>query len=107
MHIEHMHCMIEDLAEYGKCMVEAGAGQGNVNLCDAGEIVDMIKDLAEAEYYARISKAMERADEEEKEPMRMYFPMDGMMPYADRMKSGSESWRDGGSKEGMDCMDRR
>lgn len=75
MHIKHIHCMIEDLAEYGKCMVEAGTGNGNVNLCDAGQIVDMIKDLADAEYHSLISKEMkeykEEEEAEEKYMMRM------------------------------------
>lgn len=67
MHIKHIHCMIEDLAEYGKCMIEAGTGNGNVNLCEAGQIVDMIKDLADAEYHSLISKEMKKAEEEEEE----------------------------------------
>ena len=75
MHIKHMHEMIEDLAEYGKCMIEAGTGNGNVNLCETGQIVDMIKDLADAEYHSLISKEMKEAEEEdeaeEKYMMRM------------------------------------
>lgn len=67
MHIKHMHEMIEKLAEYGKCMVEAGAGSGDVNVVVTGQIVDMIKDLACAEKDARICKAMEKEEEEEKE----------------------------------------
>lgn len=75
MHIKHIHCMIEDLAEYGKCMVEAGVGNGEVNICQAGQIVDMIKDLADAEYHSLISKEMkeykEEEEAEEKYMMRM------------------------------------
>lgn len=65
MHIKHIHCMIEKLAEYGKCMVEAGVGNGNVNLREAGQIVYMIKDLADAEYHSLISKAMKESEEED------------------------------------------
>lgn len=65
MDTKHIHCMLEGLAEYGKCMIEAGVGNGNVNLCDAGQIVDMIKDLADAEYHSLISKAMKESEEED------------------------------------------
>lgn len=67
MHIKRMHEMIECLTEYGKCMIEAGTkGEAEINLCDAGQIVDMIKDIADAEYKAGISKAMEKSEEEDK-----------------------------------------
>lgn len=65
MHIKHMHEMIENLSEYGKCMVEAGVGCGNVNLCELGQIVDMIKDLACAEKEAREAKEMQKEAEED------------------------------------------
>lgn len=67
MHIKHMHEMIEKLAEYGKCMVEIGCGNEEVNVNVVGQIVDMIKDLACAEKDARICKAMEKEEEEDKE----------------------------------------
>lgn len=64
MHIKNIHCAIEYLSEYGKCMAEAGAtSKGNVNIGDMGQIVDMIKDLAEAEYYARLAKCLEKDEE--------------------------------------------
>lgn len=75
MHIKHMHEMIEKLAEYGKCMVEAGAGSGDVNVVVTGQIVDMIKDLACAEKDARICKAMEKEEEEEKEEEKRLLKM--------------------------------
>lgn len=67
MHIKHMHEMIEDLSSYGKCMIESGTGEGDVNLCEAGQIVDMIKDLADAEYHARMAKYLEKQEDEEEE----------------------------------------
>lgn len=67
MHIKHIHETIECLSEYGKDMVKAGVGNGNVNIENAGKVIDMIKDLSEAEYYARISKAMEEAEKEDEE----------------------------------------
>lgn len=63
MDTKHIHCMLEKISEYGKCMMEEMTGNGNVNLQDAGEIVDMVKDLAEAEYYALIAKAMRKSEE--------------------------------------------
>ena len=42
MHIKHMHEMVECLAEYGKDMVKAGTGDGNVSLDEAGKIIDIV-----------------------------------------------------------------
>ncbi len=70
MHIKHMHEMIEKLAEYGKQMVYEGTGSGEVNLEATKCVIEMVEKLAKAEYYARISKAMEEADEEEKEEIK-------------------------------------
>lgn len=65
MHIKHLHCMIEELA---------GGLKENVTTCMqpeevgiVGAAVDMLKDLCEAEYYARISKAMEEQEKEDEE----------------------------------------
>lgn len=65
MDTKHIHCMLEDMAEYGKCMIESATGEGNVNLCDAMQIVDMVKDLACAEKDALIAKEMRKAHEKE------------------------------------------
>lgn len=65
MHIKHMHEMIENLTECTKQALE------NNEVCvgqyPIGDVVDMIKDLNEAEYYAHISKAMDEAKEEDEE----------------------------------------
>lgn len=75
MDTKHIHCMLEKMAEYGKCMVEEGAGAGNVNLEDAKKVVEMVGELAEAEYHALIAKAMRKCEEEdeaeEKHMLRM------------------------------------
>ena len=63
MHIERMHKMIECLTEKALCELEKGTE--NVDTCEMGQVVDMIKDLNEAEYKAVIVKAMKKADEEE------------------------------------------
>lgn len=64
MHIKRMREMIEKLTEIALCELDKGAEC--VNTKEFGEVTDMIKDLAEAEYKSRISKAMEEAEEEDK-----------------------------------------
>lgn len=63
MHIKNIHCMVEKLAECAKCEVEKGIEQLNTE--EMGEVTDMIKDLCEAEYYARIAKTIEKSEEED------------------------------------------
>lgn len=50
---------------------------GNLSAVDAkemGEVVDMIKDLAEATYYCTVTEAMEESKEEKKnQPQPMYY----------------------------------
>lgn len=60
MHIKNIHCMIEKLSELAKCELEKGVE--NVDTKEMGEVVDIIKDLSEAEYYAKISKAMDESE---------------------------------------------
>ena len=60
MHIKNIHCMIEKLTEVAKCEVDKGIEM--VDTKEMGEVVDIIKDLAEAEYYAKISKAMDESE---------------------------------------------
>lgn len=65
MHIKHMHEMIEKLTDCTKTAME------NDQLCvgkyPISDVVDMIKDLNEASYYASIVKAMDEAKEDEEE----------------------------------------
>lgn len=65
MDTKHIHCMLEDMAEYGKKVIEAGAGSGNVNLEEAKTVVEMVEKLAEAEYHALIAKNMRQESEED------------------------------------------
>lgn len=65
MDTKHIHCMLEKIAEYGKQMMEEAVGAGNVNLDDAGKVIDMVKDLACAEKDALIAKEMRKASEED------------------------------------------
>lgn len=65
MHIKNIRCIEEKLAEAIKCEFEKGIDK--VNTSEMGKATDMLKYAAEAEYYARIAKAMEKADSEDEE----------------------------------------
>lgn len=63
MHIKRIHEMLECLTEVAKEHLD-----GNIECVDTkemGQVIDMIKDLSQAEYHSRISKAMECEEEEE------------------------------------------
>jgi hypothetical protein len=60
MHIKNIHSMVEKLSECAKCELDKGIEQ--IDTKEMGEVADIIKDLAEAEYYAKISKAMDEAE---------------------------------------------
>ena len=60
MHIKNIHCMIEKLSEVAKCELEKGIE--NVDTKEMGEVAEIIKELSEAEYYAKISKAMDESE---------------------------------------------
>lgn len=79
MHIKHIHDMMEKLTECTKMEFEKGIE--NVDTKEMGEVVDIIKDLAEAEYYAKISKAMDEAEYGEE------YDLDGPME-DDKSKKG-------------------
>ena len=68
MHIKNIRCIEEKLAEAIRC--EFDKGIENVNTAEMGKATDMLKDAAEAEYYARIAKAMEKADSEDEESQK-------------------------------------
>ena len=78
MHIKNIHCMIEKLTEVAKCEVDKGIEM--VDTKEMGEVADIIKDLAEAEYYAKISKAMDESEYGE--------DYDYMGAYEDDMRKG-------------------
>ena len=60
MHIKNLHCMIEDLISCAKHEVDNGIA--SLDTKEMGEVADIIKDLCEAEYYAKISKAMDESE---------------------------------------------
>lgn len=73
MHIKNIHCMVEKLAECAKCEVEKGIEQLNTE--EMGAVTDMLKDLCEAEYYAREAKEMEKEEEDEKKENEYFLKM--------------------------------
>ena len=60
MHIKRMHEMIEKLTKCAEMELEKGIDK--IDAEEMGEVTDMIKDLAEAEYYSKITKAMDEAE---------------------------------------------
>lgn len=60
MHIKHIHGMIEKLSEVAKCELDKGIE--NVDTKEMGEVAEILKELSEAEYYAKISKAMDESE---------------------------------------------
>lgn len=63
MDVKRIHEMLEKLTECTKAHLDMGTD--HVNTCELGQAIDMIKDLAEAEYYALLAKAMKDADSDE------------------------------------------
>lgn len=57
--------MVEKLHDLQKCLMksldeEFAKGLENVNTHEAGEVIDMIKDLSEAEYYYTATESMKK-----------------------------------------------
>ena len=52
--------MVEKLSEFAKCELDKGIEQDDTK--EMGEVAEIIKELSEAEYYAKISKAMDEAE---------------------------------------------
>lgn len=65
MHIKRIHEMMEEMTAYGECEVKKAIENECYDVNVIGGIVDMIKDLADAEKNARIAKAMQKSEEEE------------------------------------------
>lgn len=57
--------MIEKLSECAKCELDKGIEK--IDTKEMGEVAEMLKELCEAEYYAKISKAMDEYDFEDAE----------------------------------------
>lgn len=68
MDIERIHEMLEKLTECAKEQFDKGIS--SVDTCEMGAVVDIIKDLAEAEYYRTLTSAMN--DSSAEETMEMY-----------------------------------
>lgn len=63
MHIKRIHEMVECLTE--KTLQELNKGIENVNTEEFSKVIDSIKDLSEAEYYAELTKTMQDYDPDE------------------------------------------
>lgn len=63
MDVKRMHEMIEILSESTKC--EFDKGIENIDICEMGAAVDMLKDLSEAMYYRTLTVAMQESDTDE------------------------------------------
>lgn len=100
---------MEKLKQMKECLTGIVEGQiyGNIDKVNAeelGEVVDMIKDLAETIYYCTVTEAMEGQEKEEK---MYYSPMmynDGSMyydpRYRERYNSGVMYAQNGGGRGG-------
>lgn len=73
MHIKRMHEMIEKLTECTKTALECD--ETHVGQYPISDVIEMIKELSEAEYYAKISKAMEKSEKEEEEDEKYFLKM--------------------------------
>lgn len=73
MHIKRIHEMIEKLTECTKSALEEN--KSFVGDYPIGDVVDMIKDLCEAEKEARVAKQMEECEKEEKEEEKRILRM--------------------------------
>lgn len=73
MHIKRIHEMIEKLTECTKSALEEN--KSFVGDYSIGDVVDMIKDLCEAEKEARVAKQMEECEKEEKEEEKRILRM--------------------------------
>lgn len=80
MDVKRMHDMIEKLSERAEC--EFAKGIDNVDTCEMGKVVDMMKDLSEAMYYRTLTHAMDEVEPEETLSMMERFG-DGRRFYDD------------------------
>lgn len=64
MHVKRLHEMLESLTECAESAIKND--QTHVGKYPISEVIDMIKDLSEAEYHCKITNAMDEEKEEEK-----------------------------------------
>ena len=71
---------LKNMKEQLICQVQEQLGHlDSVDAKELGEVIDMIKDLAETEYYCSITKAMEESEKEDRNGNAYYYTM----PYPD------------------------
>lgn len=62
MDVKRMHDMIEKLSECAKAELDKGIEK--LDVCEFGQVTDMLKDLSEAMYYRTLTHTMEEFDPE-------------------------------------------
>lgn len=91
MHIKRIHEMVEKLTE---CTLSAiNENKSNVGDFAIPDVVDMIKDLCEAEKLARIAKEMEKSEEEDEAEEKHFIKM-LKEQYKDEYKEMKEQYGD-------------
>lgn len=109
MHIKRIHEMMENLTAYAECEVKKAIECESYDVNVIGGIIDMVKDLADAEKNARIAKEMQKCEEEEeaeeKYILRMFIEKmgedDGRRLYDQwRYKSGRFAPKGRGTRRG-------
>ena len=69
--MERMKCMKDKLIEVA--YEEINHNLKNLNTCELGEVIDMVKDLSKAIYYCEVTKVMQHSTvPETKEKMAQY-----------------------------------
>lgn len=94
---------MENLKSMKQCLIaQAQSQMGNLQQVDTeelGEVIDMIKDLEEAIYYCTITKAMEKSETEQIQPVSntyYYTPTRRPQPYYEEWDYNRDMDRDMG-----------
>ena len=85
---------------------------------ELGEVVDMIKDIAKAEYYCTVVEAMEKSNEESEHTTayyrdmdrgggRMYYSSGNFTPTGHSSSQSHGSWAEHDAREGRSHMSRK
>lgn len=100
---------LKNMKEQLICQVQEQLGHlDSVDAKELGEVIDMIKDLAETEYYCSITKAMEESEKEDRNGNAYYYTMPypdydrERMYYSGGQGGGSYSRGQGSSSSGRD-----
>ena len=90
MHIKNSRCIEKKLAEAIKCEFEKGIE--SINTSEMAKVIDMLKDVTEAEYHARIAVAMEKSEKDNEDSER-YMMKKFIETYEDDGRRYYDVWR--------------